>query len=81
VRMPSTVNASWIASLDDSQLLEAEQKLHEQFNVLETREKRRAGDRYVMLRGPEPLVTAWLRWLMVKNATMDRGVVIKRPKS
>lgn len=78
MRLPETVNASWIASLADEQLLEAEAKLHTQFRAHEKREKTRAGDRYNMMRGPEPLITAWHRWLMVNNEALHRGIVLRR---
>jgi hypothetical protein len=82
VKLPPIVNAAWIATLGNDQLVQAEAKLHAEFSALEAKEKRRAGARYTMLRGPEPLVNAWLRWLMVNNAALERGVVRKpRPRS
>jgi hypothetical protein len=41
-------------------------------------EKRRTGARYTMLRGPETLVSAWHNWLLVRNATVTRGVNVHR---
>jgi hypothetical protein len=29
----------------------------------------------MLLNGPPPLVNAWLRWLLVSNATRARGLV------
>ena len=82
MRVPEMVNAAWIESLADEQLLEAEAKLHAVFAVQEKREKARAGDRYSMLRGPQPLVAAWHRWLMVNNEALHRGIVLRRtPKA
>lgn len=76
--LPEKVNARWIATLGNEQLLEAEAQLHAVFKKEETAEKRRAGARYTMLRGPETLVSAWHRWLLVHNATQARGVVVHR---
>jgi hypothetical protein len=82
MRLPETVNASWIATLGNEQLEEAEAKLHAQFRTQEKREKARAGDRYSMMRGPEPLISAWHRWLMVNNEALHRGMVLRRtPKA
>ena len=76
--LPDKVNGRWIASLDIAQLIEAESLLRAEFEKQETAEKRRAGSRYTMLRGPESLVRAWLRWLLVNNETSTRGVLIHR---
>ncbi len=76
--LPEKVNARWIATLGNDQLLEAEQLLHTVFVTEETAEKRLKGSRYTMLRGPERLVSAWHRWLMVSNATQSRGVAVRR---
>ena len=82
MRVPEHVNAAWIESLADDQLMQAEAKLHALFCVQEKREKARAGARYSMMRGPEPLIAAWHRWLMVNNEALHRGMVLKRtPKS
>ena len=76
--LPDKVNGRWMASLDTAQLIEAESLLRADFEEQETAEKRRAGSRYTMLRGPESLVRAWLRWLLVNNETNTRGVMIHR---
>lgn len=76
--LPDKVNARWIATLDNEQLLEAEHLLHAVFVKEEGAEKLRKGARYAMLRGPESLVTAWHRWLIVSNATRSRGMVVLR---
>ena len=82
MRLPETINASWIATLADEQLMQAEARLHELFRVQEKREKARAGARYSMMRGPEPLISAWHRWLMVNNEALHRGMVLRRvPKA
>jgi len=76
--IPERVNATWIATLADEQLVQAEAQLHAKFAKLEAAEKKRAGDRYDMMRGSEGLVDAWMRWLMVNNETRERGIPIRR---
>ena len=76
--LPAKVNGRWIASLDTAQLIEAESLLRAQFEEQETAEKQRAGSGYTMLAGPESLVSAWLRWLLVNNETSMRGVLTHR---
>ena len=76
--LPDKVNSRWIATLGNEQLLEAEHLLHAVFVEEEAAEKHRKGARYTMLRGPESLVSAWHRWLLVSNATQTRGVVVHR---
>jgi len=78
MKLPDRVNAGWIDTLEDAQLLKAEAQLHAEFAALEGAEKKRAGDRYSMMRGPEPLMNAWVRWLLVSNAARARGVVVHR---
>lgn len=70
--VPEKVNARWIASLATAQLIEAESLLRVEFVTQELAEKQRAGSRYTMLGGPESLVRAWLRWLLVSNETYVR---------
>jgi hypothetical protein len=76
--LPEKVNARWIAALGNDELLEAEAQLHSVFQKEEKAEKLRTGARYTMLRGPETLVSAWHRWLLVSNATRSRGMVVLR---
>jgi hypothetical protein len=76
--IPFRVDARWISSLDDTNLLTAEQTLHEDFRLHERTEKDRSGARYMLLNGPSPLVNAWLRWLLVSNAARTRGLVVHR---
>lgn len=80
ITLPDKVNASWIATLGDKQLVDAEKQLHTLFVAAETTEKKRAGSRYEMMRGPAELMDAWLRWLLVNNETKNRGVTVKRSK-
>jgi hypothetical protein len=78
MRLPEKVNSQWIATLGNEQLLAAEAALHTIFKREEAAEKRRTGGRYTMLRGPESLVSAWNRWLLVRNATESRKVLVRR---
>jgi hypothetical protein len=79
--LPEKVNARWMASLDNWQLLQAEALLRTEFSKQETAEKWRMGARYAMIRGPESLVRAWLRWLLVNNETYVRGLAPHGPRS
>jgi hypothetical protein len=81
MKIPDKVNASWIATLGDEQLVKAEATLHKEFAQQETSEKQRRGARYEMMRGPESLVGAWHRWLMVNNETRIRGLIVHRKTS
>lgn len=78
--LPNRLTAAWIATLADSQLLQVESHLHGEFFVEETDEKRRRGGSYTLLQGPEALVTAWHRWMMVNNEVRTRGLVIRQRK-
>jgi hypothetical protein len=69
------VNARWIATLADHQLVAAETRLHADFQKHDLAEKRRCGSRYALMQGPTQLVNAWLRWLLVSNATRTRGLL------
>jgi hypothetical protein len=77
MEMPDRINARWIATLGDDQLMKAEAELHAVFRKHETVEKTRSGSRYVLLEGPPQLVTAWHRWLLVSNETRNRGLVVR----
>lgn len=76
--IPQRVDARWISSLGDTDLLVAEETLHEDFRVHERTEKARSGGRYQLLDGPSALVNAWLRWLLVSNAARTRGLSVRR---
>jgi len=78
MRLPERVNHQWMATLENDQLAEAESKLHTQFVKEEQAEKKRAGSKYTMLRGPESLVNAWMRWLTVNNEAQSRGIHVLR---
>lgn len=79
--IPDRVNARWIDTLDNAQLCAAEAELHTAFIEQERLEKRRRGAHYVLLEGPEALVTAWHRWLLVNNETRLRGVYVHHKQS
>ena len=74
--IPDHVNARWIATLGNDELMKAEAQLHARFREHETREKSRSGARYMLLQGPPELVNAWHRWLLVSNETRSRGLAI-----
>lgn len=76
--IPDRVSADWIATLGDEQLIAAEWQLRGIFQKHETVEKRRRGARYAVLEGPESLVNAWLRWLMVSNEARTRGLIVRQ---
>jgi hypothetical protein len=75
--IPDRVSADWIATLGDAQLIDAESQLRDIFHQQETLEKRRRGSRYAVLEGPELLVNAWHRWVMVSNEARTRGLVVR----
>jgi len=77
MKIPDHVNARWMATLVDDQLISAEAELHAVFRRQETVEKTRAGARYMLLQGPSALVNAWQRWLLVSNETRDRGLLVR----
>ena len=78
ITIPVHVNAHWIATLADDQLVAAEAQLYDDFHEHEVVEKRRAGSGYALLQGPSELVNAWHHWVMVSNATRARGITVRR---
>jgi hypothetical protein len=78
VPIQDRVNADWIATLGDDQLVDAEARLRDVFLTQETLEKQRRGARYAVLEGPEVLVTAWHRWVMVSNEARTRRLVVQQ---
>ncbi len=76
--IPDHINARWMATLVDDQLITAEAELHAVFRRQESAEKIRAGARYMLLHGPSELVNAWQRWLVVNNETRSRGLFVRR---
>jgi len=80
MKIPDHVNARWVSSLGDDQLLAAESKLHADFRKHETVEKSRSGARYILLQGPPQLITSWHRWLLVSNETRTRGLNVRHAR-
>ena len=78
MNIPERINARWIATLADEQLVTAEAELHATFRANERTEKARSGPRYMLLQGPAALVNSWQRWLLVSNETRSRGLVVPR---
>lgn len=74
MQLPEKINASWIDSLADADLLQAESQLHDAFNRLETEERRARGDEYALATGSAELMLAWQRWNMANHATRARGL-------
>lgn len=78
MNIPDHINARWIDTLGNDQLVQAEAELHAVFHQQESSEKARKGERYMLLQGPATLVSAWHRWLQVNNETRSRGLVVHR---
>ncbi len=78
IEIPTQVNARWIATLGDEQLVAAEAQLFSVYRVRETAEKTRAGSRYMLLQGPSALVSAWQQWQLLNNEARARGVIVRR---
>ena len=76
--IPDTVNSRWIAGLADTQLVDAEVELHRAFEKHEVEERRLRGDNYKLMRGPEPLVTAWNKWQLGRNEAQSRGLELRK---
>ena len=77
MEIPDRINARWMSTLVDDQLITAEAELHAVFRREESAEKTRAGARYILLQGPSGLVNAWQRWLLVNNETRSRGLFVR----
>jgi hypothetical protein len=74
MRYPGNIDARWIDALSDGELLDAEAELRERFAKQQSLERKRSGAAYSLLRGPEELTSAWMRWSMVSTATRERGL-------
>lgn len=72
--LPERIDADWISGLTNEQLQRAELQLKKDFSREEAAEKKRAGSSYELMRGPQSLMTAWLRWSLVSNAVRARGL-------
>ena len=79
--IPSRINAAWIGTLADDDLVDIEARLHERFSVLDQRYRRTAKEKYVLMRGPTELIDAWDRWSRISVAARHRSLVTRlRPK-
>lgn len=74
MKLPDSMNGSWMESLSDDELRGAEGELHARFARLDRAERARAGETYNLMRGPEELTSAWMRWSMVSNEAKARGL-------
>ena len=82
MRMPEKINAKWVDSLSDADLVQAEYDLRGALQKQETAERKRRGAAYQLLRGPEALTQAWNRWSFVGNALRLRGLRVRqRPET
>lgn len=78
IEIPTHVNARWIATLGDEQLVAAESQSFSAYCVREIAEKNRAGSRYMLLQGPSALVNAWQQWQLLNSEARARGVIVRR---
>jgi len=72
--LPERIDADWISGLTNEQLQRAEAQLRKDFSKEEATERKRLGSAYDLMRGPESLMKAWLRWSLVSNAVRSRGL-------
>lgn len=77
---PDRIDARWIEGLTDPQLQQAELELRTTFAKHELAEKKLRGDHYALLRGPESLTLAWMRWSMVSSAVRKRGLRVRHKR-
>lgn len=78
MEMPSRITGSWMDSLADEALLDAESTLYVTFAELDRAERSARGARYELARGPEGLMAAWDRWSRVSAETRRRGMQPRR---
>lgn len=76
--VPEKINAAWISTLADEDLLDVESRLYERFAVLDRRHKQLRGRDYNLMRGPTALIDAWDRWSRVAVATKTRSLIVRR---
>ena len=74
MNLPEKIDARWIDALSDEELQSAEGELHARFTKLDAAERQTRGAAYDLLRGPEALTGAWMRWSMVSSAARARGL-------
>ena len=78
--IPDRINARWIATLADDEVVTAEAQLYNDYRERDAAERFRAGARYVLLQGPATLVTAWHRWGLLSNEARARQLVVKHAR-
>ena len=78
--LPERIDATWIGGLTNDQLQRAETQLRKDFSREEAAERTRRGAKYDLMRGPESLMTAWLRWSLVSNAARSRGLRLSQAR-
>jgi hypothetical protein len=78
MNLPERINASWLGTLTDTDLVNVEAQLHGRFMALEKREKVLRGAKYNLVMGPPDLMDAWDRWCRVNTATTVRQLVPRR---
>jgi hypothetical protein len=74
VQVPDRINSQWLDALSDDELRGAEGELHAQFTAADRTERKLRGTTYDLMRGPETLTRAWMRWSMVSSAARARGL-------
>jgi hypothetical protein len=72
--LPDRIDAKWIDSLGDTELVQAEWELHKVFSRTENDEKKVHGTAMGTANWSELLMAAWMRWSLVQNATRARGL-------
>jgi len=79
--IPTRINAAWIGTLADDDLVDIEARLHERFSLLDQRYRRTAKEHYNLMRGPTELIDAWDRWSRISVAARGRSLATRlRPK-
>jgi len=74
IAVPARIQAAWINTLSDRDLLDVESQLRDLFFRLEGIEKKKFGRKYDLFRGPAELMEAWDRWSRVHTATRERSL-------
>lgn len=77
-RAPERLSLAWMDSLSDADLIDVEYTARAKFYLLERREKKVRGDKYLLMRGPAELMDAWDRWSRILSATRDRSLKPKK---
>jgi hypothetical protein len=76
--VPEYINAAWVDSLTDADILDIEARLHKRYSLIERRERKAQGDSYSLFRGSADLLKAWDRWSRISGATRARRLRIRR---